>query len=283
MEATEIGARFVSSYYRLIYRNYTLLRKLYDPHAIVNRNTSKVSRSFQVCMQAQVEVCPFVPSDTVCKILNYCSYPVGDNIMISVYGTVTGNIKESCFSQQFLLREENQKWMIFSDTFYLFGPPGPDSFNPEFESSITQPGPRMQYPAPMFTSQPQLYPQSLPPQTKSAPITQSPSRTQSSAVPSSPVTKQRIDSFCKERSITVVNLPNNYNGAAVVSAFSTFGPITGQFYTHNTVYIEYEKDQMADNASLSNIPASLPVAHNTKVERGIVQRDPRGPYSRNKL
>ena len=301
METEEdIGAKFVATYYRLIFRCPQLLSKLYDIHAVIHREPPK--QVFQLCLNHKIDLNPFNDKDTVVKILSYVSYPAGESLVVSVYGTLSEysrNIPERLFTQQFMLKKVGNKYLIHNDIFYNFSAgqniymSQPDrTFNQEQTplsmpihappiaqmSPSSLPNTPQSYafspnPAPVVSmfQQPQPY---LPPQVQTSHIQNPPvSQMKRPSVPSSPSpttnTRTRVNDLDPERSITVMNLSNSYNGKEVAQAYSKFGKITNQNFTYNTVYLEFETSDEAENAAQARVPSSIPQSAHVRVDRGI--------------
>lgn len=243
----EIGAKFVATYYRLIYRCPSAIPYLYDTHAILRRDPPKTN--FQLCL-LQHEIIPFKPNESIVKIFRHVAYSVGDSLIVSVYGSFTNPMETKMFHQQFMLKKNGPKWLIFNDNFYVFrmqtdlyavveDQPQAPSFNPIPQSNV------------------------------SAPIPSPIKRT------SSTPTRNRAENLDNERSITIMNLSNNYNGNDIVNAYKIFGNITSKYFTFNTIYLEFETEEEAYNAANSRLPPGMPTNGHIKVEQGIIQKEPR--------
>ena len=76
MEEENIGAKFVATYYRLLFRSPQMITKLYDQHATIVREGQK--NPFQICLLPRYDFNPFKDPDCIVKILSYNSYPAGE-------------------------------------------------------------------------------------------------------------------------------------------------------------------------------------------------------------
>ena len=294
MESEEdIGAKFVATYYRLLFRSPSSVRLLYDQHAIIIREPQKIK--FQICFQQKFEFNSFLENDSIIKILSYNSYFIGENLIVSVYGTIsnyTRNMTERLFTQQFILKKANSKYYICNDIFYNFGYQNDNNAFPK-DNSIPVGLPLSQ--SPINMGNPSLNPASMPygfpnstlmntvaPPTQyyqTPPQQQMPIQTPISPMKAKPMTppsyipssngRTRVNDLDPDRTITVKGLSHSYNGKEVVQAYSKFGKITNQNFTHNTVYLEFETIDEADNAAQSPIPSSIPQSIHVKVDKGI--------------
>ncbi|EAY20744.1 hypothetical protein TVAG_391280 [Trichomonas vaginalis G3] len=245
----ELGAKFVATYYRLIYRCPSAIPKLYDTHAILRRDPPKTN--FQICL-LQHELIPFKPNESIVKIFRYVTYSAGESLVVSVYGSIFNNLGPKMFFQQFMLKKNGLVWLIHSDIFYIFT----SQTNEVLYGIFEQPQP------PAFTPiQQPAQSQQIVPQFKR--ISQS---------------AKRYDNFDPEKTITIINLPNTYNGNDVVAAFRCYGNVTSKYFTHNTVYIEFENEEEADAACNSRLPLNMPNNSHIKVEKGIAQKESRGSF-----
>lgn len=88
-----------------------------------------------------------------------------------------------------------------------------------------------------------------------------------------PQKRSRAEDFDPTRTVTVINLSNNYKGDDLCKEFERFGHITGRFYTYNTVYIEFETPEIAGAAATP--PCPMYQGSYTQVVKGIVPVQPR--------
>ena len=274
MESEEdIGAKFVATYYRLLFRAPSSLRKLYDLHALIHREPP--IQKIHICFaQTNFHLNPFIDSDVI-RILSYNSYFVGENLIVSVYGSVYRNISERMFTQQFILKKVDSKFFIINDIFFIFGNHGDNnSFTKENHTPVsipvqqinpTNPPYGFSPPSMMNTVSPptsqQYYP--IPQQIPLQPKTITPP----SVLPSN--MRTRVNDMDPYRSITIKGLSNSYNGNQVAQAYSKFGKVTNQNFKPNTVYLEFETVDEADNAAQSPIPSSIPQYIHVTVDKGI--------------
>ena len=85
--------------------------------------------------------------------------------------------------------------------------------------------------------------------------------------------RSRAEDFDAERTVTIVNLSNNYKGDDVCRGFEKYGEITGRFYTYNTIYLEFESSAAADAAASPPFP--MYQGSYTQVSKGIVPVQPK--------
>lgn len=292
MEEDNIGAKFVATYYRLIFRSKDLLRKLYDTHANITRD-SRVFQAFHLDFIPGLDLNPFSEPSFIVKILQYTSYNSGENLIVSVYGawttTTTQNLPDRFFTQQFILKKTNEKYMIQNDIFFNFNSvqQQPQNIYAANHDAMRTPQPAVQMPMqpqtipvqqPQTIQQPTFSP-AMPPPTDHAPPPPQPVAAPApmqnkpryhGQLSSGP--RQRVDNFDPERTITILRLADSYKGKDVANAYSKFGTITNKNFTHNTVYIEYSTPGEAEYAASSRVPASIPLTQNVRVELGIKSR-----------
>lgn len=239
----EEAKAFIATYFRLAFRAPDLLVNLYDPLAEIIRYKS--SQRFQVKNGQDIPILPFDSVASIVRIFSHTQTVALNNLIISVYGAITIKTNFKKFTQQFVLKQNKGKWMIISDTFYEFEPPKSELIcadHPQMSGSADD-----RLIPPRYDSPP--YVPRFDPQVGSK--------------------RPRAQDFDPARSLTIMNLSSTYSGDELRDIFAQFGPITKQFYTHNTIYLEYEDPEMMEAAV-----AHPPLYHGmyTKVEKGVVQK-----------
>jgi hypothetical protein len=231
--ADELGRRFVVTYYRLIYRSPDNFIRLFSPEACLSRTIS--------CERTEFHPVPDRPLAAVdsttrtLRIATYSSMLLLDRLVVSV----SGFADENRFTQQFILRLDDQKWMIVSDVYYEFDAIRPDlvSVEPVPDAPKAAPRPGVPY----------------------------------SATREKKATVEMLD---PARSITLPDLPKQYQGDDLVATFSKFGVVSRQCYTFKRVFIEYETPGASDAAFAASQPgaAGRPMYKGTYVSvlKGVV-------------
>jgi hypothetical protein len=212
--AEELGARFVVTYYRMIYRSPEHMIRLFDPEGCISRIMP--SEKIQHHPMPNHPISPIDPHSRILKITSYSTSLFLGNLVISVRGFSADSRNQIPFTQQFVLKQMNQKWMVISDTYYEFGVPRADLVSIDAQPSAPRPG-----------------------------VPHSATRDK----------KASVNELDPSRTVTLIDLPRQYQGDELVRMFSAFG-VSRQFYTNKTVYIEFETVQGRDDAFASTQPGA---------------------------
>jgi hypothetical protein len=252
--ADDVVAQFVATYYKLLYSSGDSIPKFYDARAEVTRSSRGVATI--VSLSDAPGLLPFDPTTTVTKINDCESQTLPEGLLITVYGTLS----DCPFTQRFALSQQHSRWFITNDAFFLY-----DGNSDELVGTERAP-----------LEQPAVAVSGLPPP---------PKKVVSSFEPAAQplgfrAKKPKLDEFDAKRSITILNLSNNYNGDEVAAHFEAFGQVTYRFYTHNVIYLEFAREEMCDDAV-----AADPLVYQgatTDVRKGIVIKEQKnvGRYNR---
>jgi hypothetical protein len=252
--ADDVVAQFVATYYKLLYSSGDSIPKFYDARAEVTRSSQGVATI--VSLSDAPGLLPFDPTTTVTKINDCESQTLLEGLLITIYGTLS----DCPFTQRFALSQQHSRWFITSDAFFLY-----DGSSDELVGTERAP-----------LEQPAVAVSGLPPP---------PKKVVSSFEPAAQplgfrAKKPKLDEFDAKRSVTILNLSNNYNGDEVAAHFEAFGQVTYRFYTHNVIYLEFAREEMCDDAV-----AADPLVYQgatTDVRKGIVIKEQKnvGRYNR---
>jgi hypothetical protein len=121
LSESDLGARFVVTYYRLICRGPTHLYRLYDSGAKITRMVS--DQVLQIPADPTSQISPFPRDQHIVKIIAFTSNSIGDSLIVSVHGTLTHANTDAHFSQEFVLVNHLHRYILISDTYYLFESP----------------------------------------------------------------------------------------------------------------------------------------------------------------
>lgn len=228
----ELTKAFIATYYRLIYRDISLISQLYDPQAEIIR----IIKSQKTKLRYNENVIPFDVKNTIVKINDFNNVAISEKSLISVMGCLNINEIHQNFLQHFILKQnDNEKYIIISDTFIDFEPPKIDLVCASTTAQVVD-------------------------------------KVKRTVVREAPSTKRTtVDEFDPTKTITIINLSRNYIGNDVKELYKKFGVITKQFYTHNTIYLEYQTVQMAERVLKSKPP--IYKGSYTKPIQGIVSKD----------
>jgi hypothetical protein len=218
-----------------------LIPQFYDPHARITRS----SDSFAFSERPPAEILPFDPQISVVKIFDSQFVPI-PGIPSSAIITVFGSIADCPFSQRFSFIFQASRWFVVDDAFFLFDREPEELLGAE------------ESPLPVLAA-------SVPHIRKVATFERStvPAEMRPRAIP--------LNDFAVDRTITILNLSNNYKGNEVVAHYAQFGLVTNHHFTHNTVYIEFESPDCVRQAA-----AARPLVHQgatAAVKPGIEVRD----------
>lgn len=204
----ELGARFIVTYYRLIYRDPDSLVHLFDPSASISRIIS--SEKSQLSPIPGQLIAPIDPDIRILKVLTYSVSSILGNLVVSVFGEVGDIFCWTPFTQQFILKESSEKWIVVADTYYEWGEPRADLVSADSQSETVKGRAGAPYSA-----------------TREK--------------------KATVDELDASRTATISDLPRQYQGDDLVRLFAQYG-VSRQFYTVKTVYLEFETVKGRDDA-----------------------------------
>lgn len=269
----DVAVRFVATYFRMIYNDIISLPKFYRKNAEIKRVYPTNNSDYVYSSQNGDEIAAFNPNERTTKVYTHHTTILPRGMLINVYGTISGNSQEYLWTQQFVLTQTSGRWFIVADTFYQFPDNCPQLIGAEIETAVLEKHnvqPPIQankpintsfqpMPTNIFSQMPQINPKN-----RSTDIQKRP----------------RLEGFDRNRSLTLLNLSNNYNGEEVSSLFTHYGIISNKFFTHNTIYLELETIEDMESA-VNGRPPVYQGAY-IRVERGIVQKETRnyGRYNR---
>lgn len=254
----DVAGQFIATYYPMVIHNYAAVKKFYNSHAKISRFSCNSSITFKIANEPIREVCPEEFISGIVKVFSHSFQTINDNLLVTAYGTVAANqmSMEYFFSQEFVLQRFSGKWFIINDVFYCYKSYDVQLLGAEQALSIPLQG----MPPHAFISQPQ------PPVPVNLPM-----RTNSTYVPSKSdgQRKSRLDTFDISKSITISELSKTYVGQDVVSIFQKYGTVRSKYFTHGTVYIEYDAVE-SKNAALHSPPPIIK-GQQCKVDDGIIR------------
>lgn len=240
------------------------MMKFYDPTAQITRSTPTSSLTTSLAAQQNQSILPFDVTCTVCKIFYYTDIQLKDTITISVFGSISNSKFESHFAQTFCLNYLGivPKYFIIHDSFFHFDPITP-----------------LLYGAELLSVTPQVAPNPVVYQSQK---TYQPPTPKPNIVPPTHRKLYKYSDFAPDRSLTISNLMNGYNGPHIVDSLSIYGKVENKYFTHNIVYIEFEKPVTVDIVLKAN--PDLQQGASVIISRGIRQNVKKPPtnYSRSK-
>ena len=259
MDNKIIGEKFIASYYRVLYRNSGLISHFYDSHAIIKRKNQTNITTFQPCLIPSENISPFNVGNNTAKIFNYEITETGNLLMVSVYGNLICTNVENYFSQKFILKNMSKHWYIISDFFMLFSSPFNDVSGGDIVSNIKISNANTA--APFQKSNPSINYDD-----------------QRSFRPQNSPRHDRLDGFDPNRTITILNLPNSYDGIVFSQEFKKYGIITNKHFTHKAMYLEFDTSSTVDrviDAGIQKINGAI-----VRIEKGKAIKEPK-PYYKN--
>ena len=227
---------FILNYYKLI--DFDNLKEFYSNSSKITRMKGSEINTFLLSENPFKDLNPFEKKLSNPKINSNNYLIIKDTIILNVYGSFLENNKDLYFSQEFTFQQINLNWKIINDVFFGF-----------FELTIPIWG------AELLTESKQneiLFNNNNHNQYQPRIISKY---------------KNQIENFDLNRTITLLDLPQNYDGDYITNILNNYFIITKKYYTKGMIF--YEFNSLEQKNDFINNPPLIPDI-NYNIENGII-------------
>jgi len=260
----EIKASFFDEYYRIVLGNSETLYDIYCDNCVISRIKGVEKETFTKSDFPIRDFSPFESKSTKVKCYSQDISTHEGYYIINTFGSYEANSIQKFFSQEFVLKCISSKWYIENDIFFTYESGssklcgaeinGNDLSAQKSETNAPTSNPYLNVNGFTFRQNSQSFSRNQAPSSYDYDRGYSPR-------------KAKPENLDPRKSITIIDLPSNYNGNEITSVFDKFGRINRRFFTHHKVYIEFDTPEIK-NLAINNPPVTS-FGFSLKIEDGV--------------